>query len=458
MCRFLRPLFRRSLMLEEMAGKGRMHALDGLRGLAALGVVLLHVWIYTGANAPDKSLTTDLWMGELRLCVLLFFVLSGFLLALPWVAAARGEREAPKLGRYIARRAARIVPAYWLVLARARGPPRAPARHRPRPRRAAAGRAEVRLLPPERVPGDAQPARPADVVAARRGVVLRRAPADRARPDAPRPRPPRPAGRVRRADRRRRRVDDRRRAGRLGARGHLDAADLPRHVLLRHHRGRARPRLPAASLDRARRVPRRRRRRARRRVLAHAGLQRVLPRAARPGGRYRVRRDGVERRAASHAGARQRAAACARHALLRRLPVALPRDLLAADARSLPAGLPDRPALRPPAHVRGRDRELVPRRAPGPAPQRPRVAPPPRARAAARPRGDVTKRRLELTSGPALSVTSQRLSCCSRPRATAFAPRDAVQDRRGRGGPSDAQPAVSGLGASERVSQSRVPI
>src|SRR3954465_10815837 len=117
MCRFLRPHFWTSPMVEEMAGKGRMHALDGLRGLAALGVVLLHVWIYTGANAPDKSLTTDLWMGELRLCVLLFFVLSGFLLAVPWVAAARGEREAPKLGRYIARRAARIVPAYWFALA-----------------------------------------------------------------------------------------------------------------------------------------------------------------------------------------------------------------------------------------------------------------------------------------------------------------------------------------------------
>jgi peptidoglycan/LPS O-acetylase OafA/YrhL len=100
-----------------MAGKGRMHALDGLRGLAALGVVLLHLWIYTGANAPDKSLTTDLWMGELRLCVLLFFVLSGFLLALPWIAAAREGREGPHLGRYVARRAARIVPAYWLALA-----------------------------------------------------------------------------------------------------------------------------------------------------------------------------------------------------------------------------------------------------------------------------------------------------------------------------------------------------
>jgi peptidoglycan/LPS O-acetylase OafA/YrhL len=100
-----------------MAGKGRLHPLDGLRGLAALGVVLLHVWLYTGANAPDKNLTLDRWMGELRICVLLFFVLSGFLLAKPWVAAARGERPPPVLGRYIARRLARIAPAYWLALA-----------------------------------------------------------------------------------------------------------------------------------------------------------------------------------------------------------------------------------------------------------------------------------------------------------------------------------------------------
>src|SRR3954467_13467444 len=100
MWRFLRPRFRGCHMLEEMAGKGRMHALDGLRGLAALGVVLLHVWIYPEANAPDKSLTTDLWMGWRRLCVLLFFVLSGWLLAAPWVPAARGPSQAPKAGTF----------------------------------------------------------------------------------------------------------------------------------------------------------------------------------------------------------------------------------------------------------------------------------------------------------------------------------------------------------------------
>jgi peptidoglycan/LPS O-acetylase OafA/YrhL len=100
-----------------MAGKGRLHPLDGMRGLAALGVVLLHAWIYTGANEPNVSIALDRWMGELRICVLLFFVLSGFLLALPWVAAARGERAPPSLGRYALRRLARIAPAYWLALA-----------------------------------------------------------------------------------------------------------------------------------------------------------------------------------------------------------------------------------------------------------------------------------------------------------------------------------------------------
>jgi peptidoglycan/LPS O-acetylase OafA/YrhL len=100
-----------------MAGKGRLHPLDGLRGLAALGVVLLHAWMYTGANLPGKDFELDRWMGELRVCVLLFFVLSGFLLAKPWVTAARGERAAPQLASYVVRRLARIAPAYWLALA-----------------------------------------------------------------------------------------------------------------------------------------------------------------------------------------------------------------------------------------------------------------------------------------------------------------------------------------------------
>lgn len=94
----------------------RLSGLDGLRGVAALAVVCLHVWMYTDANHADHSLLLDAVVGEFRVAVGLFFVLSGFLLARPWIAAARGERPPPALGRFAGRRASRIVPAYWLAV------------------------------------------------------------------------------------------------------------------------------------------------------------------------------------------------------------------------------------------------------------------------------------------------------------------------------------------------------
>jgi peptidoglycan/LPS O-acetylase OafA/YrhL len=94
-----------------------MPGLDGLRGLAALAVVVLHVWMYTEANTASRSVFVDAVIGELRVAVGLFFVLSGFLLARPWIAAGRGERPRPDVGRYAVRRIARIGPAYWVALA-----------------------------------------------------------------------------------------------------------------------------------------------------------------------------------------------------------------------------------------------------------------------------------------------------------------------------------------------------
>src|SRR4051794_25264744 len=96
----------------------RLDALDGLRGLAALGVLVLHVWMfsYGDLHRPPKGFL-DLVFGELRLGVQLFFVLSGFLIFRPFVAAALdGARRAPRLSRYAIRRAARILPGYWLAL------------------------------------------------------------------------------------------------------------------------------------------------------------------------------------------------------------------------------------------------------------------------------------------------------------------------------------------------------
>jgi peptidoglycan/LPS O-acetylase OafA/YrhL len=56
-------------------------------------------------------------MQGLRLGVPLFFVLSGLLLFLPWVRASSGDREPPDVKTYAIRRAARILPAYYLALA-----------------------------------------------------------------------------------------------------------------------------------------------------------------------------------------------------------------------------------------------------------------------------------------------------------------------------------------------------
>jgi peptidoglycan/LPS O-acetylase OafA/YrhL len=47
---------------------------------------------------------------------LLFFVISGFLLYRPWVAARAAGRPRPDTARYFRRRALRILPAYWFAL------------------------------------------------------------------------------------------------------------------------------------------------------------------------------------------------------------------------------------------------------------------------------------------------------------------------------------------------------
>src|SRR3712207_9348334 len=54
---------------------------------------------------------------ELRLGLVLFFALSGFVLFRPWVRAALDGGPAPRLGAYFAARGARILPAYYLALA-----------------------------------------------------------------------------------------------------------------------------------------------------------------------------------------------------------------------------------------------------------------------------------------------------------------------------------------------------
>ncbi len=95
----------------------RARGLDGLRGLAALSVFVVHVWLYGGSAYPARETALDKAVFELRLALVLFFVLSGYLL---WRHFARATFEGGRrvdLWQYVKRRAARVVPAYWAAMA-----------------------------------------------------------------------------------------------------------------------------------------------------------------------------------------------------------------------------------------------------------------------------------------------------------------------------------------------------
>lgn len=88
-----------------------------MRGAAAIGIIVVHVWMFlpnTGLARPG-SLTDEL-IGQLRLGMPMFFVLSGFLIFRPFAAAAIDGRPQPRIGVYALRRVARVGPAYWLAV------------------------------------------------------------------------------------------------------------------------------------------------------------------------------------------------------------------------------------------------------------------------------------------------------------------------------------------------------
>lgn len=100
---------------EERVARPQLRGLDGLRGLAALYVVLFHCWLYTFPGYPHSSAPG--WLGGLmfgRLAVVFFLVLSGFSLA---ISPARHGWRSDGVARFLRRRAWRILPPYWAALA-----------------------------------------------------------------------------------------------------------------------------------------------------------------------------------------------------------------------------------------------------------------------------------------------------------------------------------------------------
>lgn len=85
-------------------------ALEGLRGYAAMLMVVYHAWVLTVASLDGGVVRRLVSSGFLS--VDLFFVLSAFVLFLPVAATgAFGSRRA-----YAVRRVARIVPAYYVAI------------------------------------------------------------------------------------------------------------------------------------------------------------------------------------------------------------------------------------------------------------------------------------------------------------------------------------------------------
>ena len=95
----------------------RAAGLDGLRALAALSVLSFHVWLY-GFRNPSGVVRDGLFdhvMFEMRLGLVFFFVLSGYLLHRAFARAALTGEGRVDVRRYARRRIARIVPAYWVA-------------------------------------------------------------------------------------------------------------------------------------------------------------------------------------------------------------------------------------------------------------------------------------------------------------------------------------------------------
>lgn len=92
----------------------RFPLFDSLRAIAAVSVVATHAAFFAGAYGDGSAVAP--YAARLEVGVTIFFLISGFLLYRPFVAARIAGESSPAAGPYAWRRFLRIVPAYWLAL------------------------------------------------------------------------------------------------------------------------------------------------------------------------------------------------------------------------------------------------------------------------------------------------------------------------------------------------------
>jgi peptidoglycan/LPS O-acetylase OafA/YrhL len=93
----------------------RYPLIDSMRGIAAMLVLVFHATYVFGVGMFAAYVTQRV-SGPPMTAVVIFFVISGFVLYRPFAAARLAGDPAPGLLSYAVRRVARIVPAYWVAL------------------------------------------------------------------------------------------------------------------------------------------------------------------------------------------------------------------------------------------------------------------------------------------------------------------------------------------------------
>jgi peptidoglycan/LPS O-acetylase OafA/YrhL len=99
---------------------GRIAPVEGLRGIAVLWVIAFHCFVLRPGDPwvlAIKGSALDPIIRNGYLGVDLFFLISGFLLALPWFVHSDAGRPPPSMKSFYARRFWRIAPAFYVQLA-----------------------------------------------------------------------------------------------------------------------------------------------------------------------------------------------------------------------------------------------------------------------------------------------------------------------------------------------------
>ena len=93
----------------------RNRALDSLRGFSTILIVVYHTSFVSGYTVAHAD-SVGAYIDRLNIGVAIFFVLSGFLIFRPFAHSLIHGSPLPKTRNYYLKRAARILPGYWLAL------------------------------------------------------------------------------------------------------------------------------------------------------------------------------------------------------------------------------------------------------------------------------------------------------------------------------------------------------